>query len=88
MRKLLDLSLPILILTTVALFRDLAWVKVHDLGIIELVPLAIFIFGLFSILNERVIVTCLRSAIVHHYAFQLILKVLISHGAIEQDSLI
>ena len=54
-----NLRLPVLILTTICLLGDVPWIKMHNMCVIELVPLAIFILGLFSILNECVVVASL-----------------------------
>ena len=54
-----DLRFPVLILTTECLLGDVPWIEMHNMCVIELVPLAIFILALFSILNECVVVASL-----------------------------
>ena len=87
-RIVLELGLPVLILSTVGLLGDMPRIKMHYMRVIELVPLPFLILALFSILNEGVIMASLRCAIVHDHALQLILEVLVCDCAIQQDSLI
>ena len=86
--ELLYLRLPVLIFASEALFRDLTRIKVHNLCVIEFVPLAFFILGLLSILDECIVMASFRCAVVHHDAFKLVLEILIRHGSIKQDSLV
>ena len=77
-----DLRFPVLILPTECLLGDVPWIEMHNMCVIELVPLAILILALLSILDEGVIVASFRSAVVHHNALQLILEVIVCHCAI------
>ena len=54
-----DLRLPVLILTTECLLRNVPWIEMHNMSVIELVPLAFLILGLFSILDECIVVASL-----------------------------
>ena len=85
---LTHLSIPVLILATEALFRDLPCIEVLHMRVIELVPLVIALFLLLSILDEGIIVTSLRCTIVDHNALQRVFEVLICHCAVKQDSLV
>jgi len=49
---LFHISFKVVVLATETLFWDLLGVKVHDLSIIELVPVAFSILALLSILDE------------------------------------
>ena len=85
---LTHLGIPVLILATEALFRDLSRIEVLHMRVIELVPLVIAFLLLLSILDECIIVTCLRCTIVDHDALQRVFEILICHCAIKQDSLV
>ena len=57
MLVLFKLCFPVLVLSTKSLFRDLFWVKVHDLGVIKFVPLSILVLTFFSILDKGVVMS-------------------------------
>ena len=56
---LLNLCLPVLILATKSFLGDLLRVEMHHLCVIELVPFSIFIFALFSIFDECIVMASL-----------------------------
>ena len=76
------LGLPVLVLSAESLIRDLAWIKVCHMSIIELVPLCILFLAFFSILDEGVVVARIRGAVMHDDALELVLEVLVRHDAV------
>ncbi len=82
MGVLLQSRIKVLIIATEALRRNIGWVKLSHLLIVKFKPVILaqicaWLLPL-SLLDERIIVTTFRCALVHHYPCQLVLGVLLA----------
>lgn len=87
-RKLPHLRLVVFVFAAEALLGDLTRIEVLHLCVVELVPVAFAIFGFFTIFDEGVVVSRLRSAVVDDYSLERVLEVIIGHSPSKQDSLV
>ena len=62
-----------IILAAKGLFWNIFWVEIVNLTIIEFIPV-LFLF-LLSALNQRIVMSTLRSSLVNNYPLQFILKI-------------